>query len=104
MVRQSVQSGRNAYHAGRSDDDESDEEQNTGYLLHNSSANKLAHIGNAVAARMIGFELTLNEGAPGVQELPAKHIDGTRKGSQGEHSGWNGKDTGSEDDCAVGLV
>jgi hypothetical protein len=43
--------------------------------------------------------LSLDKGTPGVQELPAEHVDGTWKGTESKHSGWNGEDTGCEDDC-----
>lgn len=99
MVRQSVERCGYTHYTRCTDNYESDQEQDSGDLLDHPSADELAHISDTVAAGMVGLELSLNEGTPSVQELPAKHVDGTREGSESEHGRRDGKDTGREDDC-----
>lgn len=97
MVRQSVQCCGNTNHTRGADDDESNQEQDAGDLFDNSPADELPHVRNAVAARVIGLELSLNESTPGVQELPTKHVDGAWKSPESVHGGWNRENTSRED-------
>jgi hypothetical protein len=42
--------------------------------------------------------LALYQGTPGVEALPAEHVDGAREGAEGVHCGWDCEDAGCEDD------
>lgn len=53
---------------------------------------------------MVCFELALDEGAPGVQGLPAEHVDGAWQSAQDEHGGGDGEDACCEDDFDNELV
>jgi hypothetical protein len=71
--------------------------KHTGNLFDHFSTHQGSHIGNGMAACMILSELAQDQCAPGIQELPAKNVDGAGKGAQRVHGGWDSQHSSCED-------
>ena len=101
MIRQGVECDRRAKDAGCTDNSIGHEEEDADDLLQPLTADNIGHVGDGVAPGVVVAEVALNNGAVGVEELPAQNVDGTWQSTEDIHGGGNSKHAGGEDDCVV---
>lgn len=99
MVRQGVQTHRRPKDARGPHDGKCDEEEDADDLAQPGPADDVGHVGDGVATCVPVAEVALQDGAVGVEELPAEDVDGAGEGAEDVHGRGDGEDTGGEDYC-----
>lgn len=69
-----------AKEAGSTHDGDRDEEEHADHLLQPWSADYMGHVGDGVVARVVVVKVPLEDGAGGVEGVPAQYVDGAGEG------------------------